>query len=129
MWKFKKKQFIGISIIGWALIIFILCSLPGRDLPNPYVDVPFLDKIVHFCMFFLFTFLITIATVWYSSITFARLCLIAVSISFFYGGFIEIAQHYLFHRSGEWLDLIADLLGGVAGCCSYPLIKYIKKKN
>ena len=129
MWRLKSKRVISIAIFGWALAIFILCSLPGAEIPNPNWQIPYLDKIVHFGMFFLLAILISLISIWNTSLKFWKLLLIVVLTALGYGGFIEIMQQYYFNRSGEIMDLGADLVGAMLGCCFYPFVRYIKRKR
>ena len=48
----KRKQLLLFRNIIWALVIFVLCAMPSEDIPNPHWDIPHLDKVVHFGMFF-----------------------------------------------------------------------------
>lgn len=33
----------------------------------------------------------------------------------FYGGVIELIQEYVVHRTGDWFDFFANILGGFSG--------------
>ena len=127
MLRLKRKNIISIAILCWAFIIFILCSLPGEEIPTPNWQIPYLDKIVHVGMFFLLSMLISLMSIWDTFLTFKKLLIIVTLVALVYGGFIEIMQHYYFDRSGEILDLGADLLGAIIGCCFYPFIRNIKR--
>lgn len=111
--------------ILWALVIFTLCALPSEDIPDPHLNIPHLDKIVHFGMFFIMSLLIAFPFEWYTSFSLKQIYMIAVLVALGYGGLIEILQHYFFHRGGDVWDLLADVAGGVAGCVCYPLVKRI----
>jgi VanZ family protein len=111
--------------ILWAIIIFILCSIPGDDLPKTsLITIPHFDKIVHFGMFFimgifLFAELSIQTNLKRISITGIILLLITT-----YGGLIEyLQQNYFVHRSGDYWDLTADILGGVFAIIMYPWLK------
>ncbi len=40
--------------IIWALVIFVLCSVPGDSLPQTsMIQIPHFDKMVHFGLFFI----------------------------------------------------------------------------
>ena len=53
MEKGSVRIFVWANVI-WFLIIFVLCALPGEDIPDPRLNIPHLDKVVHFGMFFIF---------------------------------------------------------------------------
>ena len=114
--------------IIWAIIIFILCTMPGDSLPNPNFTIPYLDKIVHFGMFFIMAIFLCSELNYQTPLRGCHIYLITSSVCFAYGGIIELLQHQFFHRSGEWWDLVADLLGAAMGCLFYPTAKRIKDK-
>ena len=78
--------FIGLNLL-WAAVIFVLCVMPQEDIPDPGFQIPYMDKIVHFGMYFIASLLMA----------------------------------YPLER--DWYDLLADVVGGVAGCLAYPVVK------
>lgn len=114
--------------IVWAIVIFILCTLPGQDLPDPHLNIPHLDKIVHFGMFFIMALLLCNELEYQTRFSLRKIFLISVSVIFLYGGIIEILQKYFFNRSGDVLDLLADVAGGIIGCLLYPTAKQLKHR-
>ena len=51
--KYTDKRTLILANIIWILIIFILCAMPSEDIPDPHLDIPHLDKVIHFGMFFI----------------------------------------------------------------------------
>lgn len=123
MFKVRDKKFLIGAAVLWALVIFILCALPGEDIPDPGLDIPHLDKVVHFGMFFIMSLLIVLLLELHTSLLRRKIYFIAIFVALGYGGLIEILQHYFFNRGGDVWDLLADVLGGIAGCFCYPWIK------
>lgn len=117
-----EKRIWVIAAVLWALVIFVLCALPGKDIPNPHIDIPHLDKLVHGGMFFVMSVLLVLSLEHYTPLARIRIYVIAVCVAFGYGGLMEILQHYCFDRSGDVWDLWADVIGGIAGCVCYPFI-------
>lgn len=113
----------GSAAVLWVLVIFILCALPGEDMPDLHLNIPYLDKMAHFGMFLVLSLLIVFPFELYTSWSVRQIYIIAVLAVLGYGGLIEILQNYFFSRSGEMWDLVADVVGGVAGCLGYPLVK------
>lgn len=124
----NKKILIGANI-AWIVIIFVLCAMPKEDIPDPHLNIPHLDKVVHFGMFFILSLLLTYPLELHSSLSLKQIYLTAIGMSFAYGGLIEILQHYFFNRGGDVWDLLADIAGGIAGCLCYPLAKRILRIN
>lgn len=116
------KIIIGANII-WIFIIFILCAMPGDSIPNPHLNIQNLDKVVHFGMFFILSVLLTYPLEKWTSLS--RIKIYIIGTAFVYGGTIEILQYNFFNRSGDVWDLLADVIGGIAGCLCYPFIKRI----
>lgn len=109
----------------WILVIFALCAMPPQDVPEPGIEIPHLDKVVHFGMFFIMSLLICYR---FERPSLKSIYGIAIGFSFLYGGLIEILQHYFFNRGGDVLDLLADVAGGVAGCALFPTVKKIEAR-
>lgn len=109
----------------WAIVIFVLCSIPGNDLPKTsLIAIPHFDKIVHFGMFFvmgIFLFAELSIQTKLKQIPIIGIILLLIAI---YGGLIEyLQQNYFIHRSGDYWDLAADILGGIFAIIMYPWLK------
>lgn len=117
-----RKLFIT-SLI-WALLIMIVCAIPGGSLPkNQLFNIPNLDKIVHACLYFPLAFFLG-AEFDLSKKRILPLLgpLITMLIVAFYGGLIEFLQETIFiNRSAEIMDFLADVIGGLAGLTIYYL--------
>ncbi|MCC8174523.1 MAG: VanZ family protein [Odoribacter sp.] len=121
----KNKKAIGVCVINiiWAITIFVLCVIPSDKIPNPNINIPYLDKWVHFGMFFIMALITCKALEYLTPFRLGKIYLITMLIVMIYGGAIELIQEYYFTRSGEWLDFAADAIGGLVGCLCYPLMK------
>jgi VanZ family protein len=97
--------------VAWAIVVFALCAVPGSVMPGR-MAIPHADKVVHFTLFLVMGFLARGA--WRGGTW--RVGLLVVLGCAAYGGLIEVLQERYFHRGGEWLDLLADVAGAVAGC-------------
>lgn len=124
----KKDKVLLFRNIVWALVIFVLCALPGEKLPDPHINTPHLDKVVHFGMFFIMALLLCNELEYQTKLTPRKIYLVTVCIALIYGGVIELLQHNFFHRSGDMLDLLADVAGAIVGCLLYPPLKRWKEK-
>lgn len=101
-----------VAAICWLIIVVFVLLSPRGNLPaNESLNLPGLDKLVHFILFAILTFLIAMAIeerrfsihVWLIGI---GLCIFA--------GLTEIAQTFIQDRTGDILDLIADVFGVIA---------------
>lgn len=126
----KKKNTTTLLIrnIIWALVIFVLCAMPGEDIPDPQLNIPYIDKIVHFGMFFVMAVLLCNELEYQTRLCLRKIFLLTMAIVLVYGGVIELLQHYFFNRSGDIFDLLADVAGGMVGCLFYLPLKKLKNK-
>ena len=120
----------------WALLILILCGIPGRDIPHiSFLELLSFDKFVHAGIFFVLMLLasrgFTLQT------TFNKVHqnpkMIALLICVAYGGLLEIMQGTIFEeRSADIYDFIANSFGCVMALIMYSwiekkiLIKFIR---
>ncbi|MDL2231758.1 VanZ family protein [Porphyromonadaceae bacterium OttesenSCG-928-L07] len=124
----KKVAILLTRNIIWATIIFVLCTMPGDRLPDPRLDIPYMDKMVHFGMFFIMALLLCNELEYQTHWRKRRIYMIAVGVVFLYGGVIEIMQEYWFERSGDIWDLLADVFGAIVGCLTYPYLRKLKNR-
>jgi len=107
----------------WALLILILCGIPGRDIPHiSFLELLSFDKFVHASIFFVFM-LLTVRGFMLQT-TFKQLNQSPKTIAFFicvaYGGLMEIMQGTLFiERSADIFDFIANSFG-----CTMAVVMY-----
>ena len=113
------------------LVILILCYLSFFRPPSSVskIDIPHLDKLVHFCMYFGFS-----SILWFEffkskdSKTPKSKCLIHASLfPILMSGIIELLQEYCTsYRGGDWLDFLANSLGVVVATVLFYF--YLSKK-
>jgi VanZ family protein len=112
---FIKKYPFSITLV--LTVLYLSFAKP------PQVEImyfPYMDKVVHFCMYAGIS-----GVLWLEFFLNYRKCEIlpvrhaligAVLCPIIFGGLIEIGQHYLTsYRGGEWLDLLANTTGVIAG--------------
>jgi VanZ family protein len=115
--------------IVWGLFILVLCSIPGNQINKiKFIDIPQLDKFVHFILYFIFTLLLIsennkqrhLRKVTVDAI------LIAATISLTCGALIEILQKVLIiNRGADIWDMIANTFGFIAAVISYRQVNRI----
>ena len=111
--------------IAWVFFTFYLLIIYSHK-ESSTISFPFLDKVVHFILFFIQSILITNTIYEYSDRN-NRIILIASIISLLlFGLIIEIQQIYLPYRTFEIMDLIANFLGVLSG--SFVVIYFRKNK-
>jgi VanZ family protein len=120
----------------WALIILVLCGIPGKDIPHiSFLELLSFDKFVHASIFFVLILLTIRGFVMQTN--FVNLQQSAKLIAFVgcvaYGGLLEVMQGTLFEgRSASIYDFIANSFGCTMGILLYQqmekyfLIRLIK---
>ena len=120
MEKRKNTIFLLSFSIVWAIIIFVLCTMPQRDLPQ--IKIPNIDKIAHFGCFLILSVFLSLLFHFKTRSSYLCIVLFSTLLAFIYGGSIEIMQSRFFNRTGDVKDLIADVLGGFVGALMYPAV-------
>ena len=107
----KRFYFYLVSSVSWFfLIVYLLIFYKSVDVKSPTI---YFDKIIHFMLFFIQSFLIT--KTYFSikfSINFFKMILILLLIFCF---LIEIIQIIVPYRTFEYSDLLSNILGSVLG--------------
>jgi len=117
----------NIPAVIWALIIFILCSMPSTAIPTfHWLDLLSFDKFVHASIFFVLQILLMRGLSLQTS--FAKIQsnykMVSLFSSIMYGGMMELMQYYLLSsRSGDVLDFIANAFGCLIGLLIFKKIK------
>ena len=110
----------------WAVIILILCGMPGKDIPHiSFLELLSFDKFVHASMFF-FLILLTIRG-FLQQTSFIVLNksakLIAFVLCVIYGGSLEIMQGAMnIGRTPSIFDFIANTFGCAIGLFFYNFV-------
>jgi glycopeptide antibiotics resistance protein len=112
--------------ISWALLIMILCGIPGRDIPHiSFLEILSFDKWVHAGIFFVLALLAVRGfRLQKRSIAWKKhAVLIALTLCISYGGILEILQGTIFEdRSADIYDFIANSFGSILAVLLYPKI-------
>jgi VanZ family protein len=98
--------------IGWALVIFLLSSQPGTDIP-PLISGQ--DKLLHVLIFGIFGFLVLGSLPAAASGYTTYQAAMALTVVTVYGVLDEIHQRYVPGRSADVFDVVADIAGGMLG--------------
>lgn len=109
--------------IFWAILILVLCSIPGKDIPSVgWLQVLSPDKWVHAAIFAVQYLLLIFA---FSNKHVARLGQfsghwISIILSLLYAALTEVYQHvFLPDRYGDVYDFIANAIGVLLGIWLY----------
>ncbi len=119
--------------IFWFILMALMLFLPDatENLPTPLL-FPQSDKIVHFAIFAILAGLQFHTLNQYRLVLQTRqlivICLLLFNILFAASSEI-IQEHWVDGRSGDILDVVADLLGVIAGISISKLIKLSSRKG
>ena len=109
--------------ILWALLIFASSSIPGRVFPR--VSIPHIDKVIHFCYYFVFAVFMAHAFSFQSRFyDLKRYSLIlSLLLATAYGVSDEVHQLFVPGRSSDPKDLMADVAGAFAAVVILGIVR------
>lgn len=129
--KINKHHIAAFALCIYILAICILCFMNPSDMPDPELDIPGLDKLVHFMMFVPFPVLafLTIepqnkgfkTTLTFIILIFLIGCILATGT--------EYVQKLTAYRSFELGDIAADFTGVFIGSISAFLYSTLTNKT
>ncbi|MEP0112903.1 VanZ family protein [Reichenbachiella sp.] len=90
---------------------------PSDEISQFEIPIPHFDKIVHFGLFCVHSFLVS------ASVASKRWILIPLMLGLALAGSTEMLQSYVPGRQSDWLDLLADVAGTAIGLLSIYFIK------
>ena len=105
-------------VIAWTIVIFWATLTPAESLPESGLfDFPFFDKIAHFGLFVVFSYLLSGALWHRAQVNIAKSTrfFLAFTIAFVMSLLIEFLQKLIPGRDFEILDILANLAGTVVG--------------
>ncbi|WP_298736646.1 VanZ family protein [uncultured Chitinophaga sp.] len=114
-----------IPAILWIILILVLCTLPGKDVPHTgWFSIKNLDKLVHFGLFGGIVFFLALGYYRQKKNVPALMLLVFVLSAALYGLAIEFIQkYYTVDRSFDMRDAAADTLGAIAGVWAFKLFR------
>ena len=106
----------------WALLIFVLCMIPGRDLPKiSWLENFGFDKLIHAGLFFVLVVLFVRGFSEQQLKNYPKITALLICVA--YGGVLEILQGVLFiERSADVYDFIANSCGSILGIFFFKAI-------
>ena len=121
MGKLQKFIIYWFPILVYCLLIYIQSSHPS---PQSLPDWPFMDKLLHFACYALLAALFLRAFNTTPLKHNLKLVLIlSVLLSALYGISDEIHQSFVPYRSADYMDVLANILGSIAGVYLYQTIE------
>ncbi len=103
--------------ISWAFVILLLSTItpPSIKIPD-FWDLFGPDKVVHFFMYGVLTFLLVRDDFMDGKSSMRPILVKAFLISAVYGALIEVYQGCLLtNRTGDWTDAVANAIGAAIG--------------
>lgn len=122
----KALRYFAPAIL-WIIMILILCTLPGKDIPsNSFFDEIHFDKFVHFGLFGGIVLFLSLGIYWQKKYISPLTLLLLVIVAASYGLAIEFIQKYwCIGRSFDIYDVVADTLGAIAGVWVFKIVRYL----
>lgn len=111
--------------ISWFVIIVILSLSPSDKIPD-FHFFPHDDKVIHFCMYTVFSILLIPALTFKKK--YFRSYVLSLAISSITGFTMESCQYlFVIGRTADYLDLAANIFGLITGITIYQLLVRNKK--
>ncbi len=112
--------------IGYSILLVILCAFPGNEMPSmDFIDLFSFDKLAHLISFGLLCFFTVSGLAKYLHFSFMRRHVLkwALAYCLFLGAATEVFQASLaIHRTGDWVDFLANGIGIGIAALVYVLI-------
>ena len=112
--------------IVWTIIIIFLSSMSSDSFNKINIlNIYHIDKIAHMGMYFIqsILFLAAFFDFYYRPINYIRYRINSLIIAIITGSLIEIMQNwFIINRSGDWLDLIANIAGSFLAILLYKYL-------
>lgn len=120
-----KKLYL-FAALSWTSIIFFLCLIKSSEIP--VINIVNLDKLVHAFFHFVFTILwFLYCKKQFKNVHSNEPLVFVFVLSVIYGIAIEIAQLlFTTTRSADVLDVVANMLGAVAGVSVIALVSKLR---
>lgn len=122
----------------WAMLIFVLCAIPGKDIPFGGIwDILSLDKFIHAALFFIQSVLLIhgFSKQTQTNLFYKNVKILAVILCVMYGGSLELMQGAFFKdRTADIFDFAANSSGAVLGALLYEKVRskywdWVKKRT
>jgi VanZ family protein len=107
--------------LAWAVLILILCAIPGRDIPHiSFLELLEFDKWVHAGLFFVLMLFAVRGMLVQGKSRAGKIKLACLLVCIAYGGALELMQGAVFEdRAPDIYDFIANSFGAVMGLVFY----------
>lgn len=112
---------------AWCLLVFVLSSVPGRDLPA--MPAENFDKLVHAAVYGVLGALCLLAVLATWRLRAAVAATLAVGLATIYGISDELHQLLTPGRSCDIHDVMADLVGSVIGVAALSLLVIVRARK
>ncbi len=118
MWKRIRQYKFSVLV---AILIALLSLIPDNSMPDSSLfSIRFLDKIAHFGMYAFFSWVAFLES--RCRINCFSFHALLISVIFVMSALIEVLQATVVEtRSAEWLDLLANFFGLLAGYIGYRI--------
>jgi VanZ family protein len=112
---------------AWALLIFVLSSIPGRSFPQ--YQILTYDKVLHALVYSVLGALCFLAIRRTWPIKTSRLIGLSVLLATAYGLSDEFHQLFVAGRSADLHDALADAIGALVGASAVAMVQTVKARG
>lgn len=125
-----KKFFLNLPISLVVLIAIFYLSF-FKPSSTPQIEIPNLDKLAHFCMYFGLSMMVWLDLFRYKKVQPILGWTLGFILPVMISGIIEILQSTLTtYRGGDWFDFLANSIGALSASLFmyYLVIPFLKKR-
>ena len=116
-----------IPALLWAILLFLLSSLPGSSVPS--IGFDYEDKIAHFVVYGIFGYFLAMAFARRENPGDFRRILIGLLLGLLYALSDEFHQSFVPGRFPSVSDLIADCVGLLSGGWVFRMLPFLSKRE
>ncbi|HEY4788504.1 MAG TPA: VanZ family protein [Bacteroidales bacterium] len=120
------------KVILWAVVVLLLSTMSGEKVNEiPLMQIPNMDKVAHFGMYFVFTFLLLFDWARYKSkaLSWKQIIIYSLILVIAYGGMMELLQEiHTLHRSTDIKDFMANSAGAFTAALCYKYVSALFEK-
>ena len=116
----------------WALVVLGLSTMSGKKVSDlTIINIPYMDKMIHFAMYFILTFLLLYDFSRYQSKNnpWNKIIILSLLIAVLFGGSMELLQEIpSLQRSTDIKDFIANSIGAISAVLSFKYLESLVNK-
>ncbi len=122
---YKKLYFKYLLSLLWTVVVLYLSLAQFKTDGLPRFRLPHFDKIVHFSMYFIYTFLLLFESKTYNKL---KTYFIIIVYTICFGIIMEVLQSYTSYRSSDVYDALFNSLGSITSAILFSKLHIVIRR-